>query len=227
LRLVVKKQNIRLVLTMQERAKLFANGRWRTEAFRGVVDAGRRTKTQVQRSAFKQMAMLKYGFVAQNTRGTPRQAKLAYEIYALKGGQRIEEYAGLRALATRGKTARRFNVDRDVSDKGFVRSGVWNKPRTFKRSFATNGGFFAMLPGGTRTTAPKSMWTYGSKPDQPRDPLGRFASPGRKYGKIRRLYGGALRKEIGKDQALATFHRVGPAMLEQKVTKRLARFLKF
>lgn len=227
MRLVVRKQNIRLVLTYKERAQLLANGKWRREAFRGVVDAGRKTKTQVQRAVHKQMATKKYGFVSGNTRGTPRQADLAYEIYALKGGQRIEEYKGLKALKVDGAAAARFNSGRSGDDSGSVRSGVWNKPRTFKRSFATNGGFFAMLPGGTSTKAPKALWTFGKKGDQPRGAGGRFASSGKRYGKIRRLYGPAIRKELPKDESLATFMRVGPALLEEKVMKRMAKFIKF
>ena len=225
MRIVVEKQNVRLILSMQEKAKLLSSKRWEEDAFRGVVDAGRMTKTRVQRAVRHQMAMIKYGFVAQNTRGTPKRAQLAYEIYAFKGGQKIEDYAGLKALSSGGRAAKRFNSNRAIDDRGFVRSGVWNKPRTFKRSFAHNGGFFAMLPGGNRTTAPKSLWTYGLKPDQPRDGLGRFASPGRTYGRIRRLFGGALSKELAKDESLPTFQKVAPALLSEKVMKRLAKYL--
>lgn len=227
MRVVVTKQNVKLVLTMKERADLFRNGRWKTEGFRGVVDAGRRTKTQVQRAVHQQMATKKYGFVSGATRGTPRREELAFEIYALKGGQRIEEYKGLQALKISGRTAARYNSGRDDGDAGFVRSGVWNAPRTFKRSFAANGGFFATLPGGKSGTAPKALWTFGNKPDQPRGADGRFASSGKKYGKIRRLFGPAIRKEIVKDKALATFQNVAPRMLEQKVVPRLAKLIRF
>lgn len=229
MRVIVIKQNVHVLLTMQERAKLLSSGRWKREAFRGVVDAGRRTKTQVQRAVHQQMAMKSYSFVASNTRGTPNQGALSFEIYAHKGGQRIEEYKGLRTLVQGGRTAGRFNKGRTIGDKGFVRSGVWNAPRTFKRSFAANGGFFAMLPGGagSSTRAPKALWTFGKKPNQPRDGEGRFASPGTTYGRIRRLFGPALGKELVKDQSLATFQKVAPRLLEEKVMKRMAKLITF
>lgn len=227
MRVVVKKQNVHLIITMQERARLLASGRWKTEAFHGVVDAGRRTKTHVQRAVHKQMATKQYSFTAQNTRGTPRKTELAYEIYALKGGQSIEIYKGLQALTPKGRTAKRYNASRGIDDAGFVRSGVWNAPRTFKRSFSANGGFFAMLPGATNSKAPKALWTFGSKPGQPRGPGGKFAPSGKRYGKIRRLFGPAIRKEIVKDQALATFERVAPKLLEEKVVKRVAKLIQF
>ncbi len=226
MRFVVKKHNVHLILTMQERAELLKSKRWRTEAFRSVVDAGRLTKTQVQRAVHHQMATKKYGFVIANIRGTPRQADLAYEIYALKGGQSIELYRGLQALSGKGRTQAPYNEGRIAVDRGLVRSGAWNAPRVFKRSFAAAGGFFAMLPG-TRSTAPKALWTFGHKPDQARDGGGRFAKSGKKYGPIRRLYGPAIRKEIPMDELLATFQRVGPRLLEEKVMKRMARLIKF
>ena len=226
MRLVVKKQNIHLVLSMRERAQLLGNGRWREEAFRGVVDAGRMTKTRVQRSTKKQMALLKYSPVVAGTRGTPVRTKLAYEIYSYKGGLPVQEYAGLRAVSEKGRAAKRFNASRSIDDRGFVRSGVWNAPRTFKRSFAANGGFYAMLPPKDGIKAPRILWTHDDRSWQPRDAGGRFGETGTKYGKVRRLFGGALRKELVKDQALATFYKVGPVLLEQKVTKRMARFLK-
>lgn len=227
MRIVVSSKNLNVLVSAEKKARVLASGKWRTEAFRGVVDAGRRTKTQVQRAVHKQMATKQYGFVSGNTRGTPRQAALAYEIYALKGGQKVEIYKGLRALASGGLVAAKFNAGRAGSDAGFVRSGVWNAPRTFKRSFASNGGYFAMLPGGKAGPAPKALWTYGHKPNQPRTAAGRFAPSGQKYGRIRRLFGPALRDEIGKDQSLATFMRVGPALLEQKVMARMVKLMTF
>ncbi len=57
--------------------------------------------------------------VISNTRGTPKRAELAFEIYGVTGGQRIEEYKGLQALKSAGGQA----------DTGSVRSGVWKPPR--------------------------------------------------------------------------------------------------
>lgn len=226
MRVVVHKQNVHLILTMKERAQIFGSGRWKREAFRGLDGAGRKTRTQVQRAVHKQMATKKYSFVSGNTRGIANQGALTYEIFAFKGGQRVEEYKGLRALKITGAAAARLNADRDALDKGSVRSGVWNVPRVFKRSFATEKGFFAMRPGkGGR--ASKLLWTYGHKPDQPRDAQGRFAPSTRTYGPIRRLFGPSLMKEIPKDQSLATFQRVAPMMMEQKIVPRLEKLMKF
>lgn len=225
MRIVVQKQNVHLVMTMRERAQIFASGRWKVEAYRGLDGAGRKTKTQVQRAVFKQMAMKRYGFVSGNTRGIGNQGSLTYQIFAAAGGQKIEEYKGLMALKI-GRTAARYNAGRESADKGSVRSGVWNRPRVFKRSFATGEGYFAVLPG-SRKRAPKAMWTYGHKPDQPRSADGKFAESNRTYGPIRRLFGPALRKEIPKDKSLATFQRFAPMMMEQKIVPRLEKLIKF
>ncbi|NKW09957.1 hypothetical protein HGG76_11650 [Ochrobactrum tritici] len=42
-----------------------------------------------------------------------------------------------------------------------------------------------------------------------------------KYGKIRRLFGPALMKEIPEDESLNTFLVVGPQQLELHVGKRI------
>lgn len=39
-----------------------------------------------------------------------------------------------------------MNTGRSILYRGFVRSGVWNNPRTFKRSFAQGGEFFSLIP---------------------------------------------------------------------------------
>ena len=62
---------------------------------------------------------------------------------------------------------------------------------------------------------------------QPRDASGRFAPSGRTYGRVRRLFGPSLMKEIVKDEALATFERVGPPLLADKVLARMNRLLDF
>lgn len=227
MRIVVEKRGVSLVLSMQEKAKLLASGRWKTDAARGVADAGRMTKTRVQTAVAKQMAIKKKSFVTQNTRGKARMAAMAYDIFAIPGGQRVEEYKGLRALVPHGAVASRMNQGRSQSDKGTVSSAVWNNPRVFKRSFAANGGFFATLPksAGTSSRAPRLLWTYGAKPGQPRQANGRFGKSGVKYGKIRRLFGPSLRDEIGEGEALATFHREGSRLLLEKVSARIQKIL--
>lgn len=213
-------------------AKALASPRGRTEMQRAVIDAGRKTKTKVQKAVGRQMA-LKPGnyssYVVAGTRGVPKRAALSFEIYGVKGGARVEQYKGLMAIKAGGRAARRMNLGRSASDKGTVRSGVWNRPRVFKRSFAAGSGFFAMRPAsaGTTSRAPKALWTYGLKPGQPRAADGRFAPAGKAYGKIRRLFGPSLAKEIPQDDSLDAFLRHGPVFLEQAVTKRLTKLMRF
>ena len=229
MRIQVSGNYVTVIPGWQAKVKLLTNKKFRTEAHRGVIDAGRKTKTQVQRAVNRQMALkpgMYTGYVVANTRGIPRSAALSYEIFGVKGGIKVENYKGLRALRPGGVAAGRMNAGRSDADKGYVRSGVWNNPRTFKRSFAENGGYFAMLPG-TRKTAPKALWTFGLKPNQPRSGDGKFAASNRTYGPIRRLFGPSLMKEIPKDQSLATFHKVAPPLMKQHVEKRIAKFMRF
>ncbi|MBO6755738.1 MAG: hypothetical protein JJ902_05395 [Roseibium sp.] len=219
------------LMTFRKRVEFLANGKWRAEAHRGVVDAGRRTKTQVQKAVKKQMAVAPghyQSYVVANTNGISRPGNLSFEISARKKGAKVQIYKGLRALSTQGRTAKRYNAGRDEFDRGFVKSSVWNAPRTFKRSFAREGGFFALRPSTkTSATLPKEFWTFGSKPDQPRDSKGRFRSKGRRGFLVRALYGPALGKELDKDLSLKTFLQVGPVELERHVVKRMAKILKY
>lgn len=197
-----------------------ADGAWKREAHRGVVDAGRKVRTQVQKAAFKQAAYRAGTYsknVASETRQRNDEASLSTAIFGVKGGLRIDEYRGLKVL--RGSK---------TLTSGAVRSGVWQNPRVFDRSFATPSGYFATLPGGGQsTTAPKIMWSFGAKPGQPRDVDGRFQSTGKTYGKIRRLAGPSLKKELVQDESLAVFHREAPVQLSEKVNKRLEKIMRF
>ena len=121
MRLIVERQRLELVASMQESARLLASRRWQEGAFRGVVDPGRRTKTQVQRAVHEQMATKRYGLVSAKTRGTPKRAELVFEIHGVTGGQRIEQYKGLQVLKSAGGQA----------ETGSVQSGVWNAPEFF------------------------------------------------------------------------------------------------
>ena len=205
-------------------AERLAKGTFKNELHRGVVDAGRKTKTSVQRAVTKQMN-LKAGnynrYVVAGTRGIPRKAILAFDIFGVKGGTDIEEYRGLRSV----RKGNRLNVGRSALERGTIRSGVWNHPRVFKRSFEADGNFYAMLPPSavTSSRAPKALWTFGRKPNQPRGAGGKFASSGVQYGKIRRLFGPALMKEIPEDESLDTFLRIGPQQLELHVGKRIEK----
>ncbi len=228
MRVVVTGRNVIAVTQFRDLA-VTIDKRWEGEAMRGLTDAGRRTKTQVQRAVFKQMAM-KPGtytsFVVHNTRGVPRKKKLSFEIFSYRGGAKINQYKGLKDVAPRGAAARRLNEGRDPADRGTVRSGVWNRPRIFKRSFSYRKGWFAMLPGRTHK-APKLFWTYGWKKNQPRSADGRFARSKRRYGKIRRLFGPALSKEIPQGDSLVTFRKVAPKLMREKIDRRMAKLMKY
>lgn len=231
-RIVKRGQNLHLVGRFRGVAKLLASERGRTELHRGVIDAGRKVKTKVQKATKNQMG-LKAGnyssYVVAGTRGVPRKESLSFEIFGVKGGAKIEQYKGLMAVKSGGRAARRMNAGRGAEDQGTVRSAVWNNPRVFKRSFTAAGGFFAMRPpsAGTLARAPKALWTFGLKPGQPRGAGGRFEATGVRYGKIRRLFGPSLMKEIPQGDSLSVFMREGPALLEQAVSKRITKLMRF
>lgn len=204
--------------SMQRVLGRLSDGSWRKEVGRGVIDAGRRTKTATSKAAAEQMAAKSTQKVGRNVRGAARDEGLAFETFAVKGGERIDEYRGLRVLKPSRKVIGPM--------AGTVASGVWNSPRTFFRSFAANGGYFQQIEGSSKTLHP-ALWTFGAKTTQPRDDGGRFGKSNQTYGKIERLYGGSIKKELVKDDSLATFHRVAPAMLVEKVVPRLEKLLRF
>jgi len=233
MRIVRSGTNLHLIMKFQGVSKVMATHQGRMELHRGVIDAGRRVKTKVQRAVKNQMA-LKPGnyssYVVAGTRGVPKKADLSYEIYGIKGGSKIENYKGLSALKSGGRPAIQLNAGRTAFDTGVVKSGVWNTPRVFKRSFVgTNGGFYALRPAsaGTSGRAPKAFWTFGRKVGQPRTGDGKFAPSGARYGKVRTLFGPSLMKEIPKDDSLAIFLAEGPKLLEIHVGKRLTKLMRF
>lgn len=228
MRIVRSGTNLQLIGEFGRMAERLATQGARTELHRGVVDAGRKVKTQVQRTVSKQMAVrggAYQSYVVANTRGTSRPTLLAFDIFGVKGGTDIETYQGLRAVKRRN----RLNMGRSAAERGEVKSGVWNNPRVFKRSFATDGGFYALRPAsaGTTSKAPKIFWTYGRKPDQPRAAGGRFAKSSAKYGKIRKLYGPSLLMEIPEDESLETFMQIAPPILQIEVEKRLTKLMRW
>jgi hypothetical protein len=228
MRIVRTGKNLQLIGNFEKMAERLASARAKRELHRGVVDAGRKVKTKVQKVVTQQMALRPgnyQSYVVAGTRGISRPGLLAFDIFGVKGGTDIEEYRGLKAV----KRSNRLNLGRRGAERGTVRSGVWGNPRVFKRSFATEEGFYALRPAseGTSSKAPKIFWTYGLKTGQPRGADGRFASSGVRYGKVRRLFGPALLKEIPEDQSLDVFLREGPALLEIAVSKRLERLMKF
>ncbi|GHB34013.1 hypothetical protein GCM10007094_23760 [Pseudovibrio japonicus] len=196
-----------------------------------MMQATKKVKTKVQKAVTQQMA-LKSGnyrsYVVKNTRAYSKPAQLTGMIVANNKGGKIEIYKDLKTLSSKGRAAKRYNSGRSVDDQGFVKSGVWNAPRTFKRSFSSNGGFFALIPGGKTSNAlPKEFWTFGKKASQPRDSGGRFKSSQRQGYRVRRLYGPALGKEMQKDQALATFKKEAPKELRVQVETRIKKIMKF
>jgi hypothetical protein len=227
---VVAKVDLKGFTTFADRVRLAQSGNFRLEMSRAVEDAGRKSKTKVQRAVYQQMAVLPghyQGYVVANTRGVPNRGALSYTISASMKGTDIRIYKGLRALKSGGAAAKRFNMNRNAADAGTVRSGVWNNPRTFKRSFEQGGEYLALIPsGGKRSSAslPRSMWTFGRK-NQPRSATGQFVSKGRQGFRIRRLYGPALGKELGKGQSAQTFDQFATLELEKQVWKRLQKML--
>ena len=230
---------MRIVATFADRKTLrsfermagnLADGKWKREAHRGVIDAGRKTKTKVQKAVFKQAGFRPGTYssnVVAHTRLGTDEPTLSARIFAVRGGVDIDEYRGLRVVKPKGGKV----------EAGSVKSGVWNAPRVFKRSFSAESstgyfgrggtGFFALLPGKARSSAPPEFWTFGTKQEQKRDSRGRFVAGEARYGRKRRLYGASLRDEIGKGETLATFEKVAPAELEIKVTKRMAKLIRF
>ncbi|MDR6954136.1 hypothetical protein J2X65_003504 [Ancylobacter sp. 3268] len=228
MRIVKSGKDLQLIGRFAGMAEILASERARTELHRGVVDAGRKIKTRVQKAVAHQMALRSgnyQSYVVAGTRGIPRRELLAFDIFGVKGGTDIEEYRGLRAVAR----SNRMNLGRRGIERGTVRSSVWNNPRVFKRSFATDSGFYAFRPpeAGTTSQAPKILWTYGLKENQPRGANGRFASTNVQYGKVRRLFGPSLMKEIPEDESLEIFMREGPVFLLQSVEKRLTKLMRF
>ncbi|MGH0004870.1 hypothetical protein ACQU0X_32820 [Pseudovibrio ascidiaceicola] len=222
---------IKHLVSFQKHSQLLANGKWKQEAQRGVMAATKKVKTKVQRATFNQMGLLGgnyQSYVVRNTRAFSKPSELTGIIVANNKGAKVELYKGLRALSAKGRTAKKFNAGRSVDDAGFVRSGVWNAPRTFKRSFSASGVFFSLIPGGKTSSAlPKAFWTYGKKAGQPRDTRGRFKSSQRPGYRVRRLFGPALGKEMQKDKALQTFQQEAPKELKLQVEKRIAKLVKF
>lgn len=208
-------------LSYKQMAKSLKNKSWEREAFRAVQDAGKKTRTKTQRAVSRQMG-LKPGnyqsYVVSGTSSFGKKRDLSFTMYGTQRGASIEKYKGLRVLSSKGKAAKRFNDGRS-GDKGFVLSAVWNKPRTFKRSFATAKGYFARLPGAPLRD-PKN---------QPRDGEGRFAkwSGAGKKSRIRKLYGPSLKKEYVQGPALQEFQKHGPVFLETAIKKRAEKFLSY
>ena len=212
---------------MRVNAKALASERWRTEAFRAVVDAGRRTKTQVQRAVHKQMATRRYSMVTSNTRGTPKRADLAYEIYAFIGGQRIEEYKGLQALAGRRQGGRQVQRRSHGwrSRHGPVGCLECRRACSSDRSQPTAVSSLccqAATALGRRRHCGRSAGRNSSRATRRGASLRPVAPTVRSAGCSGRL----CARSSSRMNSLATFRRVGPTMLEQKVMKRIGKYMR-
>lgn len=216
----------------QQVSKKLGEPRLRKELHRAVIDAGRQTRTQVQRAVAQQMAVAPGAYqryVVANMRFRSNQSQLSATLLASEKGGQITDFKGLRALKAGGRASRVANRGRGFP--GQVRSGVWNNSRVFKRSYeGAGGGYFALIrANGARgnSTMPKAFWTHDSRANQDRDAQGRFAKMGAQKWRTRRLRGPALNKELDKDQSLATFMRVGPEKLERLVTRKMVSIMKW
>lgn len=146
--------------------------------FRALVrqslgDGGLKARTQVRRALREQGGWANASSINQRTRSY-MEGDLTFVLEGRGAGQPIVYYKGLR-----------------VTGKG-IRSGVWNSPRLFQRSFY-RGGFRA------RTTS--------------------------KRFPVRTLKGPSVGKEIVKDEALATWHRVGPQAVFDVLERKVRRLL--
>lgn len=228
---IVVSKNLGNLVKFNELPKLIARPSAMRDLHRGVIDAARKTRTKVRRAVRDQMGVKPgsyQSYVVANTglrtSGPPLQAS----IWASAKGGQIDDFKGLRALAMNGRVSKAAN--RGKGFKGTVRSAVWGKPRVFKRSFADNGGFFALIRANgakSNSTMPRAFWTHDSRANQPRDGEGQFAKTGAQKWRTRRLRGPAINKELDKGQTLATFMSYGPQELEAQTMKRLSRILKW
>lgn len=200
------------------------------ELHRGVIDAGRKTRTQVRKAVREQMGVAPgsyTSYVVANT-GLRSGGNLQVSIWASAKGGQITDFKGLKALSPKGRLARRTNKGKNFP--GLVRSEVWNQSRVFKRSFAQNGGYFALIRASgapSNSTMPRAFWTADNHLTQPRDAMGRFADTGAQKWRLRRLRGPAINKELDKGQSLHVFMTFGPAELERQTNKRIDRILKW
>lgn len=229
MRIIVEKR-LRNLVEFKRISQYMGQKRFMTELGRGVIDAGRKVRTKVRKSVKEQMAVAPgsyQSYVVANT-GLRNHGPLAIGIWASAKGGQITDFKGLRALVAGGRASRIAN--RGQAFKGQVRSGVWNSPRVFKRSFHATGGYFALIRAdGARSnsTMPRAFWTHDSRSNQPRDGQGRFAETGAQKWRVRRLRGPAINKELDKGQTLHTFLTFGPEELERQTMKRIERILKW
>ena len=79
--------------------RIFANGQWKLEAYRGVIEAGRKTKTKYQRADHPQMGTKPgqyQGYVFANTKERVKRSNLSHTISESANGTDVEIYTSLR-----------------------------------------------------------------------------------------------------------------------------------
>lgn len=199
---------------------------------RGVISAAKKARTRVQRALKEQMAVAPGSYqkyIVANMRFRSNQTAMSATLMASAKGGEITDFKGLKSLSGKGRVAKRAN--RGKSFPGLVRSGVWNAPRVFQRSFEDGGRFLALIPksggGGSSSTMPKAFWTHDERSWQQRGADGRFTKMGSQRWRVRRLRGPAINKELDKGQSLATFMSYAPAELEREIEKRIVSIMKW
>jgi len=225
---VVIERNLKELTAFIGVSKRLQSRDWRGELHKGVIDAGRKTRTKVSKAVSQQMNVASghyQSYVVANMRFRSNLGAMSATISASEKGGQITDFKGLRNLKMGGRAAKRGGG----GPTGTVRSEVWGSSRVFKRSFASGGGFFALIrANGARgnSTMPKAFWTHDPT-GQARDAKGRFAATGAQKWRTRRLRGPAINKELDKDQSLQVFLTFGPAELDRQIDKRLVKIMKW
>ncbi|MBN9310989.1 hypothetical protein, partial [Devosia sp.] len=92
---VVVTKKLTNFVRFQDIPRLISRPNFRLELHRGVIDAGRKTRTQVQRAVAQQMAVTAggyRGYVVPNMRGISKPSDLSFTIRGTGKGSPIETY---------------------------------------------------------------------------------------------------------------------------------------
>ena len=164
MRLIVERQRLELVASMQESARVLASRRWQQEAFRGVVDPGRRTKTEVQRAVHKADGD---ETLWPGQRQHPRHAEVGRAC--LRDPRRDRRPADRAVQGPAGVEVRRRSGRRR---RGAVR-GV-ERPKNFSALVRSQGKLLCPAAGRQRQGGSACPLDLPLQACQPRDASGRF-----------------------------------------------------
>lgn len=169
------------------------DGRGRQAMSRGLIDGGRKMRTQV-RLAVREQTGLKRPYVSRTITGHLHADGMAYVIAGTGRGPKITELRSVTGRKRRQRVQRRnargqFKALRpDLAfERGLVRATIWGKRRRFARSYVDDRGRFRVL----------------------RDKVETMNAP-------------SPSKELVKDQSLATF-LASTGMINESVAKALTR----